>query len=207
MPVYTLFAQAAIGLSATSDPPTYTFGCQFTVSQSCTLTGIWFFSGTGATALPVGTAVFRMTGAGAGTIVAGSENDAPSWSGAVASGWVKVSYASGPTLTPGNTYKVTILKDGTTLVYSSTAHYWDSGAGSGGITSGILTAPNNAGGDGGQDTFVTPSAALTYPATSFNATNYWVDVEVTTAASIAAGAGTPDDRSRRLLVKRRILGL
>ena len=63
--------------------------------------------------------------------------------------------------------------------YGSTANYWTSGAGGAGITNGPLSAPNNAGGDGGQDTF-NQSATLTYPLTSFNATNYWVDPEVAT---------------------------
>ena len=50
-----------------------------------------------------------------------------------------------------------------------------------GVNSATLTAVwfNSPGGDGGQDTF-NQSAVLTYPLTSFNATNYWVDPEVAT---------------------------
>jgi uncharacterized protein DUF4082 len=183
--VYTLFGQTGGGGAAT-DISSYTMGMQFTLSQNATLTGIWFYSAATATVLPTGCAVYLMTGAGTGSIVSGSQNNSPSWSGAAGSGWVKCAYASGPTLSTGNTYKVVVLiasQGSPTVTYSATSHYWDSGAGSGGLTSGIITAPNNAGGDGGQDTFANPSASLAYPASSFNATNYWVDVEVTTGGS------------------------
>ncbi len=183
MTVYTLFGQQATGSSVADDANTYSMGMQFTLSESAALTGIWFYSAGSANALPAGCAVYHMTGAGAGSIVAGSENDSPSWSGTAGSGWVKCAYGSGPTLTASATYKVVILKSGAEFVYSATSHYWDSGAGASGLTSGIITAPNNAGGDGGQDTFASPSASLTYPDSSFNATNYWVDVEVTVASA------------------------
>lgn len=184
MPVYTLFGQAGGGTLA-GDSSTATLGMQFTLAQNATLTGIWFYSPPGATALPTACAIYLKTGAGTGSIVSGSQINSPSWSGAAGSGWVKASYSSGPVLLTGNTYKVVVLKDATLNVYSGTSHYWDTGAGSGGLTSGIITAPNSAGGDGGQDTFTEPSASLTYPATMFNATNYWVDLEVMT--SLATG--------------------
>ena len=185
MTVYTLFGQPALGLTATNDTSTYTMGMQFTLSQSATLTGIWFYSGATATARPVGCAIYQMTGPGAGTIVSGSQDLAPVWSGAAASGWIKDPYASGPVLAASTVYKVVMLKDATALVYSLTANYWSSGAGGSGLTSGIITAPNNAGGDGGQDTF-NVGGSLAYPATAFNASNYWVDVEVTTSSAAAA---------------------
>jgi hypothetical protein len=182
MAVYTLFGQTGSGALA-SDTNPYTMGMQFTLSQSATLTGIWFYSASGAGALPSGCAVYLMTGAGTGTIVSGSENDSPSWSGAAGSGWVKCSYSGGPTLAASTTYKVVILKPNGTNSYSTTSHYWDgAGAGASGLTSGIITAPNNAGADGGQDAF-NAGASLAYPSSSFNATNYWVDVEVTTTAA------------------------
>jgi hypothetical protein len=93
---------------------------------------------------------------------------------------VKCSYDGSTTLNTGTNYKVAVTNHGSgNFWYSSTANYWSSGAGSGGITSGPITAPNDGGADGGQDTFITPSTVLAYPTTSFNATNYWIDVEVT----------------------------
>lgn len=189
MAVYTLFGQSGGG-AIVNDLATYTMGMQFSLSQSATLTGIWFYSASGATGLPVGCAVYQKTSPGVGSIVPGSQNNSPSWSGAAGSGWVKCAYASGPLLAASTTYKVAILKDVTSQVYSATSHYWDTGAGQNGLTNGIITAPNNAGGDGGQDTFANPSAALIYPPSSFNATNYWVDVEVTVTAQ-AGGAYYP----------------
>jgi hypothetical protein len=187
--VYTLFGQSGGG-TIVSDTGTYTMGMQFTLSQPATLTGIWFYSASGANALPVGCAVYAMTGAGTGSIVAGSENDTPSWSGAAGSGWVKCSYGSGPVLAASTVYKVTILKDASSQVYSATSHYWDTtGPGTGGLTSGIITAPNNAGADQGQDTFHN-NPTFSYPDTSFNAANYWVDVEVTVASAPSAPAYT-----------------
>jgi hypothetical protein len=191
MTVYTLFGQAATGSSVATDTGTYTMGMQFTLSQRATLTGIWFYSASGANGLPAGCAVYRMTGAGTGAIVAGSENDSPSWSGAAGSGWVKCAYGGGPALTASTVYKVVILKDATSKVYSATSHYWDSGPGASGLTSGIITAPNNAGADGGQDAFANPSASLTYPASSFNASNYWTDVEVTVSAGVTIRSRAP----------------
>jgi len=63
-------------------------------------------------------------------------------------------------------------------------------AGASGITSGPLSAPNNAGGDGGQDTF-NVGGSLTYPSGSFNAANYWLDPEVTATAAAGGGAPSP----------------
>ena len=178
MTVYTLFNQTGGGTDP-GDGSSYTMGMQFTLSTSATLTGIWFYSFSGSGVLPTACAVYHMTGAGAGSIVSGSQNNSPTWSNTAGNGWVKCSYGSGPTLSASTVYKVAVL--GTSGFYSLTSHYWDSGAGASGLTSGIITAPNNAGGDGGQDTF-NAGGSLAYPASSFNAGNYWVDVEVTTAA-------------------------
>lgn len=177
----SVFGQPVLGISAVSDSAGYTLGMQFSLTQAAPLTGIWFYSGNGATVLPTGCCIFQMTGSGTGTVVPGTENDSPSWSGAAASGWVKCSYSGSVVLAAGTSYKVAIFKPGgSTLVYSAITHYWDgTGTGAGGLVGGILSAPNNASGDGGQDTFITGVGVLTYPNTSFNASNYLVDVEVT----------------------------
>lgn len=195
MTAFTIFGQAGAAAAVTVDNSPYTMGMQFTVSQTVTLTGIWFNSATGALELPEATAVYLMTGAGTGTVVSGTQDSAPAWSGLAGSGWVKNTYNGAVSLTSGNTYKVVILGGtGGANWYSHTANYWDTGAGSGGLTSGPITAPNNAGGDQGQDTFH-QNTVQAYPDTSFAASNYWVDVELTTAGSsltrTAALAVTP----------------
>lgn len=177
MAVYTIFGQSGGG-ALQSDSGHYTLGMQFTVSLSCTLTGIWWNSPAGAAVLPSECGIWLKTGTGTGTLVSGSDNNSPSWSGAAGSGWVRCPYPSGPTLSPGNTYKVAVqLPAGNTHQYGATANYWTSGPGSAGLVSGILTAQNNAGGDGGQDTLIVTST-FKYPTTSASASNYWIDVEV-----------------------------
>jgi hypothetical protein len=180
MTVYTLFGQPALGLTVISDASQYTFGMQFSLSSNASLTGIWFYSGTAASQVPNACAIYAVTGQ---VLVASA---APAtWSGAAGSGWVKCTFPGSTTLLASTNYKVVAqaLADvGDGNWYSASIHYWDSGAGAGGLTNGPITAPNNAGGDGGQGTFVTPSPALAYPSSSFNADNYWVDVEVTTGS-------------------------
>ncbi len=179
MATYTLFGQEATGTTVTSDHTSYTFGVQFSVSQAATLTGIWFYSASDADtgSLPATIALFAVTGQ---SLV---HQETATWSGAAASGWVRAPFSSPPSLTASVSYKGAVLGTSGVNWYSATSHYWDSGAGSGGITSGPLSAPNNAGGDGGQDTF-NAGGSLTYPDTSFNAANYWVDVEVSAAAAV-----------------------
>lgn len=179
MAVYTLFRQAATGSAVASDNSVYTMGVQFSLSAAAaTLTAIWFYSPSGATVLPPTIALYAVSGASLVT------SQAASWSGAAGSGWVRAPFGTPPALTAAASYKACILHStvGDGNFYSATPHYWDTtGPGTNGITSGPLSAPNNAGGDGGQDTF-NNTATLTYPATSFNATNYWVDPEVTVPA-------------------------
>jgi hypothetical protein len=168
---FTLFSQPANAATLTADSAAYTMGVQFTVSRGATLQAVWFFSAAGAASLPGSIALFQVSGASLVT------SQAATWSGAAGSGWVRAPFTTPPALTAGMAYKAAIFDNAANSFYSSTAHYWDTGVGAAGITNGPLSAPNNAGGDGGQDTFFT-GGVITYPATSFNATNYWVDPEV-----------------------------
>lgn len=183
MTAYTLFGQPASPAALAADNAQYTMGVQFAVSQAATLTAVWFHSAPGAAVLPSRVALFTVSGA---TL---AHSEAAAWSGAAGSGWVRAPLAAPPSLTPGTAYKAAVLGgDGTDDWYSATAHYWDTGPGAGGITSGPLSAPATSGGDGGQDTF-NAGGTLTYPATSFNAANYWVDPEVTVAAPAPSSSG------------------
>src|SRR5262245_21616271 len=173
MTAFTVFGQPANPATLTSDDEALTIGMQFTLSQPCPLTAIWWWSPSGAADLPAATAIYAVSG---GTVVTGTQNSSPSWSGIAGSGWVKVTYDGSVTLAASTSYKVAIYHGFSAghNYYGSTANYWSSGAGSGGLTSGPITAVNNAGGDGGQDTFDT-AGTQGYPNASFNATNYWVD--------------------------------
>lgn len=178
----TLFSQGTTGSSVAFDTGPYTMGVQFSVSKAgCTLPAIWFYSPSGATVLPSTIALYAVSG----TSLVHSES--ASWSGAAGAGWVRAAFATPPALTGSTSYKACVLQTAAADWYSGTSHYWDSGAGSAGIANGVLSAPNNAGADGGQDSF-TNSASLAYPSSSFNATNYWVDPEITVPAA-SAGLG------------------
>jgi hypothetical protein len=178
---YTLFGQPAAPASLAGDNAFYTFDVEFFVSQSATLSAIWFYSAPGAGTLPTEIALYTVSG---GTLI---HSEAATWSGAMGSGWVRAAFASPPSLSPSTAYAGAILAGGDNF-YSATPHYWDSGAGASGVTNGPLSAPNNAGAASGQDSFNVGSS-LAFPTTSYNATNYWVDVEVTTSGSGAAVSG------------------
>ena len=188
MAVYTLFGQTGGGTIQT-DHSAISFGVQFSVNASgTTLSGIWWFSQTGSGSLPGTIALYQVTGAGTGTLI---HSETPSWSGAAASGWVRSSFASPPSLTSGTNYKAVVFKaNAGDNWYSETDNYWSSGAGSGGITNGPLSAPNNAGADVGQDSFQV-AGTLSYPASTFSAANYWVDPEVTDSGQSVSGTVSP----------------
>lgn len=201
MTVYTLFGQGAASNSQTNDN-NVTLGMQFTLSQDAALTGIWFYSPPTSIATPIACCIFQVTGSGTGAIVTGTSNTSPSWSGAAGSGWVKCTYDGSVTLSAATSYK-TAVQIGSTSghYYGYTSLYWSSGAGGSGLTSGIITAPNHAGGDGGQDTFHSTTTVLAYPAATFNSSNYWIDVEVTTSPPPPPGpAGVPSGAAVAALV-------
>ena len=114
------------------------------------------------------------------TVVSGTDNTAPSWSGAAGSGWVSCAY-SGVTLSAGD-YKTSVFYGGGSQWYQATTGYWTTGGpGASGITAGPLTAPGtSAATSPGQSTYNPGSWAYpqTYAAAG-NAENNWVDVEVT----------------------------
>lgn len=177
MTVYTLFGQAG-GATINASTSQFTFGIQFTASASCTATAIWWNSAATAAILPDTIAIYQVTG----TSLVHSE--AASWSGAAGSGWVRAAFTSPPSLTASTAYKACVRGgDGTHTWWASTVSYWSTGAGSAGITSGILTAPNSAtAASPGQDTFIS-GASLAYPNGVTSASNYWVDIEATTTGS------------------------
>ena len=185
----TLFGQTGTSSNVTNDSASYTLGTQFTPAQDTKLTGIWFYSGGTADQLPSGCAIFESTGGGTGSVVSGTRNDAAGWSGAAGSGWVRCGFDGSVTLTATGVYKVVIEKQAGVNVYTGNNHYWDGGGlGNLGITSGTLTAPNNATADGGQSTYDTGTWPA-YPHSEFNASNYWLDVEVMPASTDASVTG------------------
>ncbi len=160
-----------------SDTTGYTLATEFQLSASCALNKIWYYSAAGAAALPTRCAIWNVSSQ---TVVAGTDQTSPSWSGAAGSGWVSFGY-SGVTL-PAGDYKVAVYYGGGSEWYQATLNYWTSGAGAGGITAGPVTAPGNAAATSpGQGTYNQGSWAYPQTYSSGNGENYWVDVEVTPA--------------------------
>ena len=160
-----------------SDTAGYTVATEFTLSESCTLDNIWFYSASGAAALPTQCAIWNVSSQ---SVVAGTDNTSPSWSGAAGSGWVACAY-SGVTL-PAGDYKVAVFYGGGSEWYTATTDYWGSGGtGASGITTGPMAAPGTSTATSpGQGTYNKGSWA--YPQTYDSAgggENFWVDVEVT----------------------------
>jgi hypothetical protein len=159
------------------DTTGYTLALEFQLTASCTLDNIWFYSASGAAALPTQCAIWNTSSQ---SVVAGTDNTSPSWSGGAGSGWVSCAY-SGVTL-PAGDYKVAVFYGGGSRWYQVTANYWGSGGtGANGITAGPLTAPGLAAATSpGQGTYNPGSWA--YPqsyGSGSNGENFWVDVEVT----------------------------
>ena len=173
MTAYTLYGQEATGSSLASDTDPYTSGVQFSVSEACTLTAIWYYSPSGAAVLPGTIALYEVSG----TVLVASQD--ASWSGAAGSGWVRAPFTSPPALTASTAYKGCVFYAGGSEWYGlSDPSYYTTGAGAAGIMNGPLTAPNNAGASPGQCSYAT-GGSLAYPDESDAGANNWVDIEVT----------------------------
>jgi len=163
--------------AASGGPTGYTLATEFQLSQPSTLNKIWFYSASGAAALPTRCAIWDVSSQ---TVVSGTDNSSPTWSGGAGSGWVACAY-SGVTL-PAGDYKVAVYYGGQAAWFLFSVGYWaNGGPGGNGITTGPVTAPGSSGATSpGQSTYNEGSWA--YPqsyGTAGNGENYWVDVEVT----------------------------
>ena len=153
-----------------------TIGTEFLLSQPCTLDNIWFYSPPGVSVLPSRCAIWNVA---TQTVVPGTDNTSPSWSGAAGSGWVACAY-SGVTI-PAGDYKTTIYYGGGERYYQENIDYFSSGPGGNGITAGPLTCPNTANATPpGNSTY--QDGPFSYPDTfdhGDDGETRWVDVEVT----------------------------
>jgi len=176
---YTLFAQAVTLANAGNASPQLTFTTEFTLTSAASLTGIWFYSPSGAAGLPDQCVLFDTS---TQAEVSGTLNASPSWSGAAASGWVKCSY-SGVALTSGHTYLAAVhVPPASSDGYGKTAAFWTTGTGSGGIVSGPLSAPNYSTSTL-QGAVASGQSTITYPTITESGAWFGVDVEVSTATA------------------------
>ena len=197
-----------------NDAGQQTSGTEFWLSETCTVSNIWFWSPPGAVSLPSRCAVFDIASQ---AVVAGSDNTSPQWllpggGAAVAGdGWIACSYASaGLTLSAGK-YKAAIASSGSGTFYQEDIFYFGTGPGANNIVNGPVTVPNNAnssslvaGSDGDGDDIdvgdtVTGNSsyqdgAFAYPDTfdaADNGENRWIDIEVTPVAGQPTPTPTP----------------
>jgi hypothetical protein len=167
----------------------YTLGLEFTVAEACPLVRIWHYSPSGVTILPSRCGVWNVS---TQAEVAGTDNQAPVWSGAAGSGWVSCDYtSSGVTLQSGVSYKVsTFTSNNSQTWFLASASWWGGSPGpfSSGLTNGPLTILGNSAASPGQDSW-NVGTSWTYPATSTNPEYDGVDVEVM-ASSATQGTAT-----------------
>lgn len=131
-------------------------GMKFTASTSGTLTGIRFYKASGDTGSHTGS-IWTADGTLVGTVTFTSES---------LSGWQTAKFSSAIQITAGTTY---IASYHTTGSYVATANYFSTAH-----TSGALTALSSTS-SGGNGVF-SYGANTTFPTSSFQASNYWVDV-------------------------------
>ena len=179
----------------TNDTGEQTTGTQFSLSASCTLDKVWFYSPPSATVLPARTQIWDVSMT---ALVSGSDISA-SWSGAAGSGWVSNSY-TGVTLPPGN-YIATVFhgSDGQKFYVETRGYFgtYSSVAGpaeAAGISNGPLSAPSNSAAitlaGFGNSCYYTGGSSPAYPNaydTGDGGENRWIDVEVTPVTAAASG--------------------
>lgn len=164
------------------DNSSYNLGMEFILSEPLYLVGIYYWRASLTDALP-NTAVIQ-TVTLPHTTIFGSQ---VTFTDPGTTGWIKV--IAGGQLAAATPYKLIVQGGGVSSWYSATSNYWSTGQGATGLVNGPLVVYNNTVGDFGQDTFAN-GAVLTYPTSAFNATNYWIDVEVGFVGGISFAGAT-----------------
>jgi VCBS repeat-containing protein len=134
-----------------SDPSQVNLGVRFTSSASGTITGIKYYKGTGDTGTHTGS-LWSSTG----TLLATA-----TFTNETASGWQTVTFSSPVSITAGTTYVASFHSNGH---YTATGNYFATTH-----VNGVLTAPTANG-------VYTYGTGNLFPTSTFDATNYWVDV-------------------------------
>ncbi len=161
----------------TADTSAVELGVRFQTSVAGTISGIRFYKGTQDTGTHTGS-LWSSTGTRLATLT---------FSGETASGWQTAYFSSPVTLTPGATYTASYHTN--TGGYSTTTNYFTSN-----VTNGPLTALGS-----GNGVYTYGSASL-FPTSTFQATNYWVDVmfnpgtSTNTAPTAVADAGDATEK-------------
>lgn len=153
----TLFAPSdAPSNAAVNDPNSIELGVKFTASTRGTIVGLRYYKSAQDTGTHVGS-LWSSTG----TLLASATftNESPN-------GWQTVTFAQPVNISAGTTYVASYHSNG---FYAASPNYFTSSH-----SNGALTAPSSAT-SGGNGVYAYGTGSL-FPTSSFNATNYWVDV-------------------------------
>ncbi|MBV8091939.1 MAG: DUF4082 domain-containing protein, partial [Acetobacteraceae bacterium] len=169
--VITLFGNNAPTNVTDPDPNAVELGVKFTASEPGTITGIRFYKGPENTGTHIGD-LWNSTGQLLATATFSNET---------ASGWQDVQFSSPVAVTAGTTYIASYHTDAG--YYSEDDNYFANA-----YTSGPLTAPDSAS-SGGNGVYAY-SNSTAFPNNTYNAANYWVDVDFQPSSS-SQGTNTP----------------
>jgi Domain of unknown function (DUF4082)/Bacterial Ig domain len=139
-----------------SDTSPVELGMKFTASANGTISGIRFYKGSQNTGTHTGH-LWSSTGTSLGTLTFSNET---------ASGWQTANFSTPISITANTTYVVSYHSSGH---YSDNSNYFTAP-----VTNGPLTAPSSAS-SGGNGVYRYGTASA-FPTSTFNASNYWVDV-------------------------------
>jgi methionine-rich copper-binding protein CopC len=155
-------------VSDAADTSSIEVGVQFRATQNGTISGIRFYKEP------------DNTGAHTGTLwtASGTQLATGTFSSESTQGWEEVDFSSPVSITAGTTYVASY--------HTTTGHYADT---SGGLSSAVTNGPLTALASGGVYAY---SASTTFPSSTFQASNYWVDVVYTPASvALAVSSTTP----------------
>ncbi|HET9828769.1 MAG TPA: DUF4082 domain-containing protein, partial [Nocardioidaceae bacterium] len=144
---------------AQSDSKATELGVKFRASQNGFVTGIRFYKGTGNTGTHVGS-LWNSAGTRLATATFANET---------ATGWQQVSFPAPVAITAGTTYVASYHAP--VGRYAINSNYFATSA----TVRGPLTALQN-GTDGGNGVYRYSTTAGTFPTSSYQSSNYWVDV-------------------------------
>jgi hypothetical protein len=148
------------GTVTVNDPSAVELGVKFQASTNGSITGISFYKGPQNTGTHIGD-----LWSASGSLLATA-----SFTNETASGWQEVNFSSPVAITAGTTYVASCHTN--TGEYSADGNYF---AAAHTDINGTLTAPSSSS-SGGNGVYAYGSSSL-FPNNSYNATNYWVDVE------------------------------
>lgn len=162
----------------------FTLGWEFTLSSAAEIDNVWFYSPATVTVLPQKVGVFRVS-----DHALMFSASASSWTSlltgsalAAGGGW---GYAPLSGLLPPDTYRVAVFQNQNVIWNAAVANYTaGSGFGANGLTSGPITAPNNASAHTpGQASYNTSTVDIAYPNSNVGPFFYGVDIELTIAST------------------------